>query len=56
MASDFIVVVNVLLQICCHIGSGMSCMRIFVEEVFVLLGTLTVKLMWKLACGQNKNI
>ena len=37
MTPNFVAVVNVLMPICCHIGSGMPNMRIFVE----VLGALT---------------
>ena len=37
MATNFAVVVSVLLPICCHIGWGMPYLCIFVEEVVTLL-------------------
>ena len=40
MTSNFVVVVNVLLPICCHIGSGMPYLCIFVEEIVLLLGQM----------------
>ena len=43
MTTYFIVVVNVLLSIYGHLGSDMPYLRIFVEDVFALLGALTVK-------------
>ena len=42
MTPNFIVVINVLLPICCHIDSGMPYLRIFVEDVFELLDVLNV--------------
>ena len=39
----FVVVVNVLLPICCHTGSGMPNLRIFVEDIVALLGAMTYK-------------
>ena len=56
MKPNFLVDVNVLLPIWCHIGSGMPYLRIFVEDVFRLLGTITVSRLRKLGCGRNKNI
>ena len=41
MTPDFVVVVDVLLQICCHIGSGMPYLRIFYEDSVELLGAMT---------------
>ena len=35
-------VVSVLLPICCHIGSGMPYMCIFVEDAVALLGAMGV--------------
>ena len=43
MAPNVLFVVNVLLPICFHIGSGMPNLCIFVEDVFALSGALTVK-------------
>ena len=43
MAPNFVVVVSVLLSICCHIGSGMLYLCIFVEEVVPLLEAMTDK-------------
>ena len=43
MAPNFVVVVSVLLSICCHIGSGMLYLCIFVEEVVPLLQAMTDK-------------
>ena len=43
MTPYFVVVVSVLLPICCHIGSGMPYLCIFVEEVVMLLGAITNK-------------
>ena len=37
MAPNFVLVVSVLLLNCCHIGSGMTQLRIFVVEEFVPL-------------------
>ena len=36
MTPYFVVVVSVLLPICCHIGSGMVYLSIFVEDVVAL--------------------
>ena len=43
MTPNFVVVVNVLLPICCHIGWGMPYIYIciFVREVVTLLGAIT---------------
>ena len=38
---NFVVVVNVLMPICCHIGSGMTNLQIFVEDI--VLGAMTDK-------------
>ena len=56
MTPNFVVVVNVLQSVCCHIGSGMPNLRIhvFVQDVAVLLGAMTDKWMWKLICGRNE--
>ena len=48
--------VNVLLPICCHDGSGMPYLCSFVEDVFALLGVMTIKGVCKLACGKKKKI
>ena len=40
---NFVVVVSVLLPICCHIGSGVPYLCIYVENVVVLLGAMTDK-------------
>ena len=54
MTHNFVVVVNVLLSICLHIGSGMPNLRIFVEDIVALLGAMTDnKLVLKLICGAN---
>ena len=37
------VAVSVLLPICCHIGSGMPYLCIFIGDIFTLLGTKTDK-------------
>ena len=50
IATNFVVAVSVLQTICCHIGSGMPYLCIFVEEVVPLSWVLT------LVCGRNKNI
>ena len=44
MTTNFAVVVNVLLQICCHIGSGMPNLHIVVEEIVTLLYATADKL------------
>ena len=54
MTHNFVIVVSVLLSIFRHIG--WSYLRIFVEEVVTLLGAITDKWVWTLACGRNKNI
>ena len=43
MTPNFVVVVSVLLPICCHIGSGMPYLYIFVGEVVMLLGATSEK-------------
>ena len=43
MTSNFVVVVNVLHPIRCHIGWGMPYLCIFVEEVVTFLGAITDK-------------
>ena len=40
---NFVFVVGDVLQIYCHIGSGMPYLYIFVEEVVAFLGTMTNK-------------
>ena len=37
MTSTFLVVVNVLLPICCYIGSGMPYLRVFVEDIVLIV-------------------
>ena len=44
MTPYFVTIVNVLLPICCHIGSGMPNLRIFVEDIVTLSGAMTDKL------------
>ena len=56
MTPNFVVVVNVLLPICCHIWSCLPYLHIFVEEMAALLGALTDKWVWKLFCRQNSKI
>ena len=53
MTPTFVVAVSVLLPICCHIGSGMPYLCIFVEEVATLLGAITDKWMSTIVYGQN---
>ena len=53
LATNFIVVVIVLQPICCHIGSGMPYLCIFVEEVVPLSGAITDKWALTLVCGRN---
>ena len=48
MTPDFVVDVNVLLPICCHIGSGMPYPLIFAEDIIALIGAMTD--------GRNKKI
>ena len=43
MTSNFVAVVSVLLPICRQICQGMLYLCIFVEEVVLLLGTITEK-------------
>ena len=43
MTLNFVFFVNVLLSICCHNGSGMPNLRIFVEDIVALLGAMTDK-------------
>ena len=43
MTPYFVAVVSVLLPFCCHIGSGMPYLCIFVEEVATLLGAIIEK-------------
>ena len=43
MTHSFVVDVNVLLPIGCHIGSGMPNLGIFVEDIVALLGAMTDK-------------
>ena len=45
MMPNFVVVVNVLMPMCHHIGLGMPNLHIFVEEIVALLGTMTDKWM-----------
>ena len=40
---NFVVIVNVLPPVCCHIGSGMPNLRIVVEYIAALLGSMTDK-------------
>ena len=44
MTPNFAAVVSVLLPICCHIGSGMPYLCIFVEETDPLLGPMADQL------------
>ena len=39
----FLAIANVSLPVCCHIDSGMTNLRIFVEENVALLGAMTDK-------------
>ena len=50
MTPNFVIVLQ---PICCHIGSGMPDLRIFVEDIVTLLGAMTGKLVRKLVCGRN---
>ena len=50
---NFVVIVNVLFPICCHIGWDMQYLSIFAEEVVTLLGAITDKWVWTLVCGRN---
>ena len=42
MTPNFVVAVNVLLPICCHIGSGMPYLLIFGEEIVAISGAITI--------------
>ena len=53
IATNFVVVVSVLQPICCHIGSGMPYLCIFVEEVVPFSGAITDKWVLTLVCGRN---
>ena len=53
MTPNFLVVVNDLLPICCHVGLGMPYLRIFVDDIFALLGAMIDKWVWKRVCGRN---
>ena len=53
IATNFVVVVSVLQPICCHIGSRMPYLCIFVEEVVPLSGAITDKWVLTLVCGRN---
>ena len=43
LTPNFVVVVDVLLPICCHVGCGMPYLCIYVEAVVRLLGAFTAK-------------
>ena len=43
MTPNFVCVVSVLLSDCCHIGSGMSYLCMFVEDNVSLLGSMNDK-------------
>ena len=45
MAPNCVVFVSSLFPICCHIGWGMPCLCIFVDEIVTLLGAITYKWM-----------
>ena len=51
MTPNFVVVVNDLLPICCHIGSGMPYLLNFGEELVELSGAIFDKWVKKLFCG-----
>ena len=53
MAPSFEAVVSVLLQICGQICRGMPYPCILVEEVVLLLGEMTDKLVLTFVCGLN---
>ena len=53
MTPNFAVVVNVLLPICCHIGTGMPYLLIFGERIVAISGAITDKWAIKLFCGRN---
>ena len=56
MKPNFVAVVNVLLPICCHIGSGMPNLRIFVEDFVALLSAMTDKWVRNLVRGRNQKL
>ena len=56
MTPNIVAVVNILLPICCHIGSGMPNLRIFVEDIAAFLGATTGKWARNLVCGWNKKL
>ena len=53
MTQNIVVVVNVLLPIFCHTGSGMPNLRIFVDDIVALLGATTDKWVSKRGSGRN---
>ena len=56
MLPKFEVIVNVLLPVCFHIGSGMPILRIFVQYSVVLFGAITDKWVLKHVCCKNQKI
>ena len=52
MTPNFVAAVNVSLPICCHIGSGMPNMHVFVEVIVALLDAMPDKLE-RLVYGRN---
>ena len=54
MTNNFVVIVDVLLPICCHIGPGMPSLPIFGKKSVALSGIITDKWSIKLFCGRNK--
>ena len=40
MKPDFVVVVNVILPICCHIGLCIQCLPFYVEAIVMLLSAM----------------
>ena len=56
MAPNFEAVASVLLQICGQMCRGMPYPCMFVEEVVLLLGAMTDRLVLIFVCGRNSNI
>ena len=56
MRPNILFIVNALIQIFYHIGSGLPYLHIFVRESVALLGAMTDEWMRNLFCGQNQKI
>ena len=54
MKPNFVIVFNVLLPICSHIGSGLLYLLIFCEESFALFGAKTDKWLIQLIYCRNQ--